>query len=115
VIDAARSRLIVQPRRRERFELLILDRRRAHLAASMLEEGVSTDRRQPSPAVRARLEGVPVAIGAEKRLLHEIVRVGFVASERDGDAFQRCEVRKRCFGEGAIGRSGRSRCRWPDG
>src|SRR5690606_2505443 len=67
----------------ERFRLVVEDTLRYLDAPPPLllppEEGVATDREQPCPAARAGSVGVPVAIGAEEGLLHEVVRLLLVA------------------------------------
>ena len=69
----------------QRFELWILERQDALIALPRSEKDVSADGEEPATAVGTRLVGRPRSIGAQIRLLHEVVSVRVVPGEGAGE------------------------------
>ena len=61
------------------------------MPAAAIDERVVHDREQPAAQVSACAEGAPPLIGADKRILHQILRPGLVAGQGSCIAPQRAE------------------------
>ena len=64
------------------------DRRpcRPALPLSHAQKAIAADGEEPAAAFRSLLVQVPIPVGLQEGVLHQVVRLGLVAGERQGDA-----------------------------
>src|SRR5262249_31666793 len=59
------------------------------------KEDIAADREQPPPAIAAREVGVPRTKRTQEGVLNDVVRIGFVAREREGESIDVIDPRNR--------------------
>ncbi len=64
-------------------------------AAVLIDEGVPQNCKQPSLRIGSFLVLIPGAECLEHRLLHQVVGVGWIPAEAEGDPVQHIEVNER--------------------